>query len=573
MINLSNISLKFFSKRKNIVLVALFLILFVTVVSAIKTPIRQTFEYNTDEGIEAMKALLYSKGFHFYKEIWADQPPLFPVVLSFWFKLFGPSLYHIRVLVLIFSAILLLAFYLTLKNLWGRLCAFTACVFLILSMSYIRLSISGMAGIPALSLAMVSIYCVTLYTKSESKYGLIISGTFMALSLQTKLFTAFLIPVIASEIIQVKRQSLKGRIKRKQCIPPLLLWFSALLIIFLIITIIFFRIDFSMFFEQLIKPHLKKLNLPGSGFSTIQRMILADYDIALLALIGVILIIRQKRWRFLFPALWLGLALAILLKNRPIWYHYYLLLSIPISWLAAISFSNFFFIDMQKGKRIAMGNEYRGLDIFLSCITAAIIILTILKMPGKYTRMKNSVWAEAGSKEYKIVDLLSKYKKHTRWIFTDRPIFAFSANILTPPELTLVSEKRDFKDTQAQNYFIDKLERYKPGLMLLNPRNDCEYYGPQAISYIQKNYFKIYDDEFTQRIQNSHIYKFDICWLWEPIGKYLPARIQVVTEKRFYNLVWHLMRIPVPKVSKISNYTYNRVNIKIFLRKDLAGEK
>ncbi|MBL7197407.1 MAG: hypothetical protein ISS47_04870 [Candidatus Omnitrophica bacterium] len=265
--------------------------------------------------------------------------------------------------------------------------------------------------------------------------------------------------------------------KKLNLFYPLLLWLGSFLAVYLAITIRFFHFDFSLMINQLLLPHFKKITIPECDFSTIWKMILADYDIALLSLMGIILLIRKKKWQLFFPVWWLGTALIILMIWRPIWDEYYPLISIPICWLAAISFS-------QKT------NKFKKIDIFLRWITALIIILTVLMMPNKYNRMRKSISDGLNSKEEcKVLKLLLKYKPNTRWMFTDRPIFAFSTNILIPPELVVISGKRDFKNGITQDYCIDKLREYKPELILLN---NIIYFGPKVLSYIEGNYTNIY---------------------------------------------------------------------------------
>lgn len=96
---------------------------------------------------------------------------------------------------------------------------------------------------------------------------------------------------------------------------------------------------------------------------------------------------------------------------------------------------------------------------------------------------------ETAPEEHQVVELLLKYKKDIHWIFIDRPIFAFYANILIPPELVLTTEKRSFTDNLAQNYLIDKLRKYKPEMIILN---ELKYFSPSAISYIKDNYTLLY---------------------------------------------------------------------------------
>jgi len=547
----------FFSKQKYVLLLIIFLVIFISRL-IIKTPFKDTFEYNRDEGTAVIKSSLFLNGFSLYKEIWCDQPPLFPVILSYWFKLFGPSVYHARILVLIFSCFLLSAFYFTIKILEGHFCAFMAVIFLLLSASYLQLSISVMSGIPALSLAMVSILFLTLYNKLYLKRFLILSGIFMAFSLQTKLSGLFLIPIIILEIIQRKRQNSE---KRYRHLFPALLWLIIMLFVFLYINILFFHLDFQMFIQQLFQPHLTNIPFLKDNFLILWRMLLTDYDIALLALTSMILVVKQKKKDSFFPLIWLVVITIILLKYKPIWYHYYPLISIPICWLGAIYFAKFFSV-------VTSYTQVRQM-IFFRWITFLLIALTILRLPIKYSRTQKSLFGEPPTQERHALDFLSKYRKDARWIFTDRAIFAFYAGISVPPELAVISSKRILTNKLEPNYLLNKLEEYKPELMLFTGFLETfPNYYLKIIPYIEKNYFQIYKDEFLQ--QAPAPMGFHLFWFWEPIGKYLPSRMQIITNKWFYDLAWHSLQIPIPKIQKISGWAVNTTRIEIFIRKDVT---
>lgn len=464
--------LSLLSKQKNILLPVVFLSVFIAIV-IMKAPLKQAFEYNPDEGGCVMGSLLHLRGFSLYNEIYSDQPPLFTVILSFWLKLFGLAIYHARVLILIFSGILLLAFYQTIKILYGRLCAAIAVLFLLLSAAYLALSISVMIGIPALSFAMLSVYFITLYKKVDLKRSLVLSGIFMALSLQTKLFTVFLVPIIILEIAQVKK-------RQNRLFHAIFLWFASFITAYLAVTIIFFRFNLPMLIKQLIQPHLASsaFNAPKYGFLTMRWMFFQDYDIIILALIGILLLIRQKKWRFLLPVLWLVLASVLLCKHRPVWHHYYLLLSIPLCWLAAIGFTELFRRNIRQNRKS-----------LLAWITGILLILIIIGLPFKYDRMSKSLRGQTTIGERSALELISKYKKDARWIFTDRPIFAFYANILIPPELAIMSNKRRLTKNLNPDYLMDILEKYKPELVLLGRFQD---YDQKMMFFIEKNYLKAY---------------------------------------------------------------------------------
>ena len=445
-----------------------------------------------------MKSLLFSKGFSLYKEIWSDQPPLLTLILSFWFKLFGFSVYWARILILIFSSIFLWAFYQTIKISKGAFCASLAVIFLILSTEYTLLSVSVMIGIPALSFAMLSILFLKHYKKYLSKYLLILSGIFMALSLQTKFFTSFLIPIILFEIIHDKQLYLKK--ERGKILPPAILWLSSLLIVYIFIALSFFRFDLQLFIQSLFQPHLLKSAFVGFRYSFLSKftMILNDYEIIIFAFIGIFLIIKQKKRELLFPFLWSAFALILLLNHRPIWKHHYLLISIPLSWLAAIGLSQTLCIKI-KNKNLLKTTFSNKLKIFFRCLAKGVLIALIgLKLSAKYNKIHTSLWNKTTTGEKRAIELLLKYKKDTRWMFTDRPIFAFYTNILVPPELAVFSTKRRLIDNLTPDYLISVLSKYEPEQILLGRFKN---YPPKLLSYIKKHYLQTHTCEIQQQEQ------------------------------------------------------------------------
>ena len=298
-------------------------------------------------------------------------------------------------------------------------------------------------------------------------------------------------------------------------------------------------------------------------------MILTDYDTALLALIGIILLLRQRRYGSFFPLWCLALTLFILLIYRPVWYHYYLPVSVTLSWLAAIGFSKFFHLDLRQGWFARKNKSI--LDIFLRWITAVIIILAILRLPGKYRRMHQSVWGETTVEECKAVELLSKYREHTHWIFTDRPIFAFYANILVPPELVLITWKRKFTEPLEQSYLIDMLQKYKPELILLT---ELKYSGPQVISYIEKNYYKVYDAKFSSPVWflNSNIWDIKRMWIAKRIEftlrMWLANPNWAIIRNCFTDKAWR-DRFNAIRGPTLGGPTFER-EIKLYMRNDIA---
>jgi len=567
--------LKFINKRINIILPLVPIIIFIIIVF-INAPLRETFEYNPDESTNLMKSQLFLKGFSFYKQIWSDQPPLIPVFLAYWFKLVTPTVYHGRILILIFSIVFLWTFYQTIRINWGHPAASIAVFFLILSQAYLRLSVSIMDVSIPLTLNMLSIYCISLYRKYHSILSLVISGVFLALALQCKLITAFLIPIIMFEIIRPKEADLKYQ---KQYVNPIIrlsLWLASFFTVYFFILVIFFYPDFNLIIEQLVKPHLTKYIFIDNklvDFTLISKMLFLDYDIVLLALISIIAAIRQKDLRLSLPVLWVFLIFLILLVHTPLWDHYYLLISIPLCWLAAIQVGGFlhtYLSNMKPGLVPAHKKKYT----ISKWLMAGLIILVILRIPAKYDRACKFLWGETTAKEKAVTEVLLKYKKHTHWLLTDRPIFAFYTNMLVPPELAVISQKRIWiltKDSLSDS-FINIFEKYKPELLLFAAFfNRIADFSPEVSSYIEHNYYKVYSASLSHKIAALSAYvDYTVTPIGLPFGHYLPKSIKFARNKWLRNFIWHC-KIFVTEKKYLKNEFSANIDTNIYVRKDTLG--
>ena len=530
-------------KNKNFFLPFLFILIFFTIV-ILTTPIKQTFEYNPDEGINLIKTSLFQNGFSLYKEIWNDQPPLFTLILSFWLKMFGQSVYSARILILIFSSILLWALYQIIRIRQGHLCAFIALIFLISSRDYILLSTSIMIGIPALCLALLSILFVVSYAKDQSNYLIILSGAFMGLSLQTKFFTAFLIPIILLEIIQNSQLYLK----KKKYISSIGLWLISFSLVYLFITLIFFRLDPQLFIKNLFQPHFLKSAFAEFRYSFLSTLILLfkDSEIVIFALTSTFLIKKQKKRQLLFPLLWLASACIILFNHRPVWKHHYLLISIPLCWLAAEGLNKIIILTKINKKKFLKMKVLDKLNYLLHLlIVIVLIVLVVINLSAKYRTLHENLAQKISSGEEEVIRMILKHKNSTRWMFTDRPIFAFSTNILVPPELAVFSSKRRITKNLTPDDLISVLNKYKPEQIVLGR---FQNYHPNLLSYIKKYYIEVHDFEIRKPLIISEYI------LWRPkriwFGKYMLKYKTPFIEQESYPS-------PIKK-------------IKILLRKDIA---
>jgi 4-amino-4-deoxy-L-arabinose transferase-like glycosyltransferase len=472
---------------KNIFFHLFILFLYVGFVLAIR-PVQQAFEFDYDEGLNLIKALLYSQGFSLYTQVWNDQPPLFTVFLSYWFNIFGYSVFAARVLVILFSALLIWSFYQILRCSLGRIPAVVATLLLFTSWLFVRLSISVMIGIPSLSLAMLSIYLLTLYKQHPRKRFIILSGAVLAVSLQTKLFTAFLIPLMLFYLLDFKLPELEESKSKNSfsssVLFPLILWLIILAVSYLGISLIFQAFNY----EQLVQAHFGDRVKGQSTFNNIENLpyfLYQDYDYVLLAFIGSLAILFKKQREEIFPLTWLVTASLILLKHKPVWYHYYPLLAIPICWLAGYGVAlviNLF----PKG----WNSNLKSLNfkkLIFPLLATALLIVSMIAIPAKPKGRP--------PKSLEVMNLVLKHKDSTQWIFTDRPIYAFYAGLPVPPEIAVMSDKRFKSGNLTFDDIVTILKKYRPEQIVLARWIETFKSNTQFSTYLNENYSKTYQDD------------------------------------------------------------------------------
>ncbi|MBD2578403.1 glycosyltransferase family 39 protein [Oscillatoria sp. FACHB-1406] len=459
-------------------------------------PVRTNLSFDTDEGQELIKAILYSRGFALYHEIWSDQPPLLTICLSAWFKLFGASIFSGRLLVLCFATLLIWSFFKTLQISVGSPLALVGTGLLALSGNFLRMSVSVMIGLPALSLVTLSIYTLTLYFNSLSLSYLLLSGAAFAVSLQFKTFAVFLIPLILFFIFSNSLSTLKspdaspsfiqkGRLrarkikalnfKNKALKGTILsgLWLLAFVLTFCVIELTLGSWQLNSTFKFHVNENLKNVFVKENSILDVSWMLLQDFDLVLLAGLGVGTILQKKEKWNLFPLAWLATATLMLLNHKPLWYHHYLLLSIPLVWLASYGVK----VAISEGQRLR-----KQAIIFCSlCAIAIPIKLGVIQW-------QNSIFLAESQEKTEVIRRVTQYQQQTHWLFTDNPIYAFQANLRVPPEIAVLSRKRVAAGEMTHDYLYALFEKYQPEQVILE--RFPEVYEPLK-PYLEANYVKV----------------------------------------------------------------------------------
>lgn len=472
-------------------------------------PVQSNFIFDTDEGQELIKAMLYDRGFALYDPIWSDQPPLLTVFLSAWFKVFGSSVFSARLLILCFATLLIWAFFQTLKICEGQLPAIIGTLFLALSCNFLRSSVSVMMGLPSLAWAMLSVYALMLYLQRAHSLFLLLSGLALGISLQFKMFTLFLIPLQVLFLLSYSPQkksfsktecSSSGvqEFRRIQQLPnsflktaiASLLWLLAVLISFGAIGFTFDSLRLDSIFTFHITHDLKDVFVRENSIADVSVMFLQDLDFVFLAALGIRAILKKRDKWHKFPLVWLATATLILLNHKPIWYHHYLLLSIPIAWLASYGIA----VALPELKKL---QHFQFRRLTAPSLAVSLCILTAIAAPIKLGAMQwqNRIFLEESQEKVEVVERILEYQKETRWVFTDNPIYAFYANLPVPPEIAVLSRKRVASGEVTREYLYDLLHQYQPEQVILE--RFPEVYEPIR-PYLEANYFQI-EERGSQR--------------------------------------------------------------------------
>ena len=153
--------------------------------------------WDTDEGLNLIKARLLQLGDPLYMAVWSDQPPGLTVLLAGAFELFGASVPVGRAVVLAHAVIALLATaWLVREAGGGRLAAFGAVLALALAPNVFWASRAVMIGLPALALLLLSLALLLAGLRTRRRGLLLLAGLVLGCSLLEKLLGLAALPAI-----------------------------------------------------------------------------------------------------------------------------------------------------------------------------------------------------------------------------------------------------------------------------------------------------------------------------------------------------------------------------------------
>jgi hypothetical protein len=439
-------------------------------------PFRNVFQFDPDEGINLMKAMLVAHGYPLYTQIWSDQPPVFTQILAISFRLFGMQVNVARIVVLAASALLIWALSHYLRVVWGFWAMLAGIVMVSVLPYYFTLSVSTMIGLPSIAFAMLSLASLTAWHQKKRMLWLTLSAVLLGISVFTKLWTGIFAPVFLGGIFLDRFTQTPQPNRWRSAIRPIVVWITVLAITCLGILLVTVKPGqlLPALIQQMVLPHFiaraSTLTQDTIAYSSINSYLELIWSYLLLAVVGVLMAIRSRRWLSMYLLAWAIFAYILLSLVAPVWYHQQMLLTIPIAGLGAIAAGEI----VQQVFRWWQSRRVHPIDaaLFAAALvcTYLVVINHLLPFVPAFTMPPNYAYepTEKPPREMQVINEIQKYAPQTRWMVTDLPMYAFRADILVPPELAVFSRKRlvagDLTDQELQAAF----QKYDPELVMLD---------------------------------------------------------------------------------------------------------
>lgn len=432
-------------------------------------PFRYVFEFDTDEGIQLIKGFLHARGYRLYTDIFNDQPPIFTLVLSSVFQTLRSNVTVARLVVLAFSSLLLVSSLAYLSIFWGQPHAIFGFLILIILPFFIRLSVSVMIGLPAISLAVTSFLALTLWHKSRNIWWLILSALALSFSIMTKLFTAILIPIVTIGILTAEFKVSSEKRSWADLLKPFLIWGSTFGFALGLMLLLFVGLEnVTQFFEVHLAAGTTETFAVRARAININSYLRGSWTIFLVAIIGTSLAIRRKAWSALYLTAWMVAGYFSLVLTTPVWYHHQLLITVPAALLAGIFAGEL--MDYLIGRKYRKsGSILRNIAFTIGAFALILfsttrIIAIFRQLEPSLPNLKGSI--DPDSHEYPILALMSDYLSNNDLIVTDRPMFAFRLARLIPPELAVISDKRLRSGSLEEEFILELILDKKPEQIL-----------------------------------------------------------------------------------------------------------
>lgn len=432
-------------------------------------PLGTAFQFGGDEGYELITGFLMSKGYVLYTQIWNDQPPLLVLLLDLLFKIFGPSILAARLLAAGFGLLMFAAFFQTVKIGSGKWAALIGTFLLLASPGILEISVSVMQEVPTFALVLLSLWCLLRSRPTGRSFWLVVSGSVFGLAMATKLTAMIAFPAMILEL--VLRYAGDRKVSSfKRVGLALLQWGGVLAITFTCVLVLWGRGSF----ESSYRAHFAEHQISGMGkpddFPPNLAAFLDNSECVAAALLAVVFIFRRRQLgQFTVPLTWLATAILIHAVHRPWWMYYYLHLAIPMAWLAGFALCELLkpFCLLLSSAALNLSSRRTWGALALAALVAIVLVRSEQRIEGGFLDLRHRQTIRSNP----LLAKMRQFGGRTHWIYVryTQEAYAFHAQLLTPPELAVVTLKRFWSDQISPAEIQNICKRYRPEQLILDP--------------------------------------------------------------------------------------------------------
>jgi 4-amino-4-deoxy-L-arabinose transferase-like glycosyltransferase len=455
-------------------------------------PFRERIQFDSDEGLNLMRSMLVVLGHPLYSQVSSDQPPLFTQILALLLRVVGFEVNPARLLVLLFSTLLVWSGAQFLQVTWGKLAAILFLPLVILVPRYLELSVSVMIGVPSIALACVSMLFLTLWHQKQRNLWLVLSGLALALSMLIKLFTGFLVPIfligiLASTYFEGKRAGFSWKM-----LQPAFIWGISFAVTGALLGFVLVGLQnvWMIIFPPLAAPATADFQDPSF---TINAHLQAAIPLLILGLLGVLITISRRNWLAFYPLTWSVVAYASLRFYSPVFYHHQLLITFPVAMLAAAGVGDgiLSLVRLRGSSDLMRIQTLLGAGALIGFGLVSVHYLPLLDKELMNHPRLNDFTLKATPGKLRVLRTMGEYIDQTNWIMTDAPMYAFRVQRPVPPNLATFSSKRLATGSLTQEDILTAMRDYHPEQVLI-----ARFEIPALEKYLQENYTLILSVEY-----------------------------------------------------------------------------
>ncbi len=443
------------------------------------------FAWDFDEGLNLMKARTARLGYRLYSEIWSDQPPALTLFLAVAFKLFGDSVAMGRLVAVLFSSIGLLGIALITRELGGQLGSLAAVAILVTASCFFKLSRAVMIGLPAISLATLSIAFAFYYLRTGKWQWLALAGGVFSASLLMKLMITFVVVPLALTTF-LRRGASRSWMGITKDLGMLILTVVTPILPCLVVY------DGQVMFDQVIGTYLKSKDTLLLDITCNLREIChyfkSNYGLLALASYGTISLLLKRSRSVLIIISWLILTLVILVTHSPLWRHHFILLLFPLAILGGVAIS-------QIWHRLPQSLDQPFSQRMFLLLGLVALSLYLFELPKTIRADQGLLSAPGDEVAQEVVSLLKRITKPEDFVMTDELMIAFRAGRKVPPSLCVPSAKRIVTGNLTLGELITTTKEYDARVVLTWSGRFAML--PEYIRWVKTNYrlVKSYDDQ------------------------------------------------------------------------------